>query len=207
MDDVMSKSNSILGHCLIIFTQIILGLNIPITRDILLDYLTPLAYIAVRALITALFFWLVYCFQKQEKIEKRDFMLMLLGGFLGFVFSQYLTSKSLQYTTPVYFFLILALSPVVVLILQAICFGEKITQKKMAGIGFGIFGAAILAVRAALEEGSAGSNNLLGIGLAVISVSSFAAYVVICGDIGRKYRAATQMKWTFNFSAFLTCPI
>lgn len=134
-------------------------------------------------------------------------MLMLLGGFLGLVFSQYLTSKSLQYTTPVYFSLILALSPVVVLILQPICFGEKITQKKMAGIGFGIFGAAILAVRAALEEGSAGSNNLLGIGLAVISVSSFAAYVVICGDIGRKYRAATQMKWTFNFSAFLTCPI
>lgn len=57
-------------------------------------------------------------------------MLMLLGGFLGFVFSQYLTSKSLQYSTPVYFSLILALSPVVVLILQAICFGEKITQKK-----------------------------------------------------------------------------
>ena len=57
-------------------------------------------------------------------------MLMLLGGFLGFVFSQYLISKSLQYTTPVYFSLILALSPVVVLILQAICFGEKITQKK-----------------------------------------------------------------------------
>ena len=78
---------------------------------------------------------------------------------------------------------------------------------KMAGIDFGIFGAAILAVRAALEAGSASSNNLLGIGLAVISVSSFAAYVVICGDISRKYRAATQMKWTFNFSAFLTCPI
>ena len=129
MDDAMRKNNSIVGHCLIILTQIILGLNIPITRDILLNYLTPLAYIAVRALITALFFGLVYCFQKQEKIEKHDFMLMLLGGFLGFVFSQYLTSKSLQYTTPVYFSLILALSPVVVLILQAICFGEKITQK------------------------------------------------------------------------------
>ncbi len=72
----------------------------------------------------------------------------------------------------------------------------------MAGIGFGIFDAAILAVRAALEEGSASSNNLLGIGLAVISVSSFAAYVVICGDISRKYRAATQMKWIFSLSAF-----
>ena len=69
MDDAMRKNNSIVGHCLIILTQIILGLNIPITRDILLNYLTPLAYIAVRALITALLFWLVYCFQKQEKIE------------------------------------------------------------------------------------------------------------------------------------------
>ena len=64
-------------------------------------------------------------FAKRERIDKRDFWLILLGGFLGFVFSQYLTSLSLQYTTPVYFSLILALSPVVVLLLQAIFFGEK----------------------------------------------------------------------------------
>lgn len=95
--------NKWLGHLMIIFTQIVLGINIPITRDLLVNYLSPMAYIGVRAIGAALFFWAVQCFAARERIDKRDFRLILLGGFLGFVFSQYLTSLSLQYTTPVYF--------------------------------------------------------------------------------------------------------
>lgn len=133
--------------------------------------------------------------------------MILLGGLLGFVVSQYLTSLSLQYTTPVYFSLILALSPVVVMLLQAVCFGEKITRQKMIGIALGILGASILALRAAVETSGQGSNNLLGIGLAVLSICSFAVYVVICGDISKKYRPATQMKWIFSLSAVLVSPV
>ena len=202
----MKQNQVVAGHLLIIFTQVVLGLNILVTLDILLNYLSPFAYIGIRAAVTALFFWIVQIFAKKQKIERKDFMLILLGGFLGFVFSQYLTSLSLKYTTPVYFSLILALSPVVILILQSIFFNEKITKRKMLGIAFGIFGAAILAVRAAMETGAQGSNNLLGILFAVVSVSSFAGYVVICADISRKYHAVTQMKWIFSLSAFLVCP-
>lgn len=166
----MKQNQVVAGHLLIIFTQVVLGLNIPVT---LLNYLSPFAYIGIRAAVTALFFWIVQIFAKKQKIERKDFMLILLGGFLGFVFSQYLTSLSLKYTTPIYFSLILALSPVVVLILQSIFFNQKITKRKMLGIAFGIFGAAILTVRAAMETGAQGSNNLLGILFAVVSVSSF----------------------------------
>lgn len=199
--------NKWLGHLMIIFTQVVLGVNIPITRDLLLNYLSPMGYIGVRAVGAALFFWTIQFFDKRERIDKRDFWLILLGGFLGFVFSQYLTSLSLQYTTPVYFSLILALSPVVVLLLQAIFFGEKITRKKLFGILLGILGAAILAVRAAFETGSAGTNNLLGIAFATVSIVAFAAYVVICGDISKKYRPITQMKWIFTTSCVFVCPV
>lgn len=41
------KRNKIAGHLMIIFTQIILGINIPITRDLLLHYLSPLGYIGI----------------------------------------------------------------------------------------------------------------------------------------------------------------
>lgn len=202
----MKQNQVVAGRLMIIFTQVVLGLNIPDTRDILLNYLSPVAYIGISAAVTALFFWIVQIFAKKEKIERKDFMLILFGGFLGFVFSQYLTSLSLKYTTPVYFSLILALSPVVVLLLQSIFCNAKISKRKMLGIAFGIFETAILAVRAAMETGAQGSNNLLGILFAVISVSSFAGYAVICADISRKYRAVTQIKWIFSLSAFLVCP-
>lgn len=201
------KRNKIAGHLMIIFTQVILGINIPITRDLLLHYLSPVGYIGIRALGAALFFWIMQCFAKREEIDRKDFVMILFGGFLGFVFSQYLTSLSLQYTTPVYFSLILALSPVVVLLLQAFCFGEKITRQKTIGIVLGIVGASILAIRAVFETDSQGTNNLLGIALAMLSVSSFAAYVVICGDISKKYRPVTQMKWIFTLSTVMTCPV
>ena len=150
----MKQNQVVAGHLLIIFTQVVLGLNIPLTRDILLNYLSAFAYIGIRGDVTA---DRTDLRKKRQKIERKDFMLILLGGFLGFVFSQYLTSLSLKYTTPVYFSLILALSPVVVLILQSIFFNEEITKRKMHGIAFGIFGAAILAVRAAMETGAQGS--------------------------------------------------
>lgn len=93
------------------------------------------------------------------------------------------------------------------LLLQAIFFGEKITRKKLFGILLGILGAAILAVRAAFETGSAGTNNLLGIAFATVSIVTFAAYVVICGDISNKYRPITQMKWIFTTSCVFVCPV
>ncbi len=55
----MKQNQVVAGHLLIIFTQVVLGLNIPVTRDILLNYLSPFAYIGIRAAVTALFFWIV----------------------------------------------------------------------------------------------------------------------------------------------------
>lgn len=78
--------NKWLGHLMISFTQVVLGVNIPITRDLLLNYLSPMGYIGVRAVGAALFFWTIQFFAKRERIDKRDFWLILLGVFLGFVF-------------------------------------------------------------------------------------------------------------------------
>lgn len=196
-----------IGHVLIIFTQVMFGINVPIMRDLLVSYLSPLSLMAVRAFSAALFFWVVQCFVKSEHIERRDFILILAGGFLGFVLSQYLTSVSLTYTSPVYFALILALSPVFVLMIEALCYLEHVSRRKIFGAVLGIAGAALLAVRSIFDNESTGSNNLLGIGIAVISVAAFAVYVVISADISRKYKPITQMKWIFSLSCAITIPM
>lgn len=202
----MSKNQVIAGHVMIILSQIVLGINIPVTRDLLVNFLSPLGYMAVRATAAAVFFWVVQSFAVREKINRRDFLLIIAGGFLGFVFSQFLTALSLRFTTPVYFALILALSPIFVMAIESVCFKQRISRRKLLGVIIGILGALILAIRAAFEQGPEGSNNLLGLALAVVSVCSFAAYVVICGDISRRYKAVTQMKWVFAVSMLFTLP-
>src|SRR5699024_7164174 len=54
------------------------------------------------------------CFKK-EKVSKHDLFIFALGGLFGFLITQILFAIALRYTTPVYFSLIMALTPVMVL--------------------------------------------------------------------------------------------
>ena len=69
----MSGSKKWMGHLMIIFTQIMLGVNIPITRDLLLNYLSPIGYIGIRAGVAALFFWGIQFFAKKRKYCQKRF--------------------------------------------------------------------------------------------------------------------------------------
>ena len=73
-------------------------------------------------------------FLAQGKSVSKGFGDYRYGGIMGFVVSQSLTAISLQYTSPVYFSLIVALSPLVVMLLAAVFLKEPITGKKMEGV-------------------------------------------------------------------------
>ena len=52
-----------------------------------------------------------------------------------------------------------------------------------------------------------GKNDLLGITLAVLSVLTWAVYLIITRKISAKYTAVTQMKYFFLISAVVMLPI
>ena len=66
----------------------------------------------------------------REKVKGKDLLIIALGGLMGFIISQYLTALSLQYTTPIRFALIVALSPIVVMFEAAIFIHESIRLYK-----------------------------------------------------------------------------
>ncbi|MDE6061618.1 MAG: DMT family transporter, partial [Duncaniella sp.] len=119
--------------------------------------------------------------------------------------SQYLTALSLQYTTPVYFSLIVALSPVSVMLLAALFLKEPVPRRKTAGVALGVIGALVL-ISGAKTQAPAGTDNLLGIGLACVSIIAFSVYLIIMRSVAQKYSAVTQMKWMFMFTAMLLLP-
>ena len=53
----------------------------------------------------------------------------------------------------------------------------------------------------------AGSDDLLGITLAVLSVLTWAVYLIITRKVSAKYSAVTQMKYFFLISAVVMLPI
>lgn len=166
--------------------------------------MSPLGYMLSCSVVATLFFWTASLFAPKEKVGACDLLLIAAGGFLGFIVSQYLTALSLQYTTPVHFSLIVALSPMIVMLLAALLLREPISRQKVAGVALGIAGALLLVLRSMETESV--QNDLMGILLAVLSITGYGLYLIIVRSIAQKYTVVTQMKWLFLFTALMMLP-
>ena len=196
------------GHIAILMANVIFGLGVPVTKSLLTDWVTPMGYMATRCVGATILFWIVACFLPREKVERKDLVTIMLGGLLGIVISQTLTAEALKYTTPVYFSLVAALTPIAVMLLAALFIKEEITTLKMVGVALGIGGALLMLFMSWTGgAGTSGSNDLLGIFLAILSVLTWAVYLIITRKVSSKYSSVTQMKYVFLISTIVTVPI
>ena len=198
------KDKSINGHVAIILANVIFGLGVPATKLLLDKWVTPMTYMATRCIGAALIFWAISLFLPKEKVERKDLIVIIIGGLLGFVISQTFTAWALNFTSPVYYSLIASLTPIAVLMLAVPILGEKASGTKLLGVVLGIAGAALMVVLKWRSE--AGSNDLLGIFLALMSLLTWAIYLIITRKVSEKYSPVTQMKWVFLVSTIAVLP-
>lgn len=200
----MNNKNTISAHATIFAANVIFGLGVPVTKFLLDQWVTPMTYMASRCLGATLIFWIVSLFLPKEHVERRDLLVIMAGGLLGFVISQTLTAWALVYTTPVYFSLIATLTPIATMLLAIVFLGERATNIKTLGVILAIAGAALM-VFVGWQSGT-GSNDLLGITLALLSLLTWAVYLIITRKVSQKYTAVTQMKWIFLISSIAVLP-
>lgn len=193
------------GLVAILAANIIFGLNIPVTKALVTHWLTPMGYTTTRMCFGAVIFWVISAFLKREQVKSSDLIIIMIGGLMGFLGTQFLFSQSLNYTTPVVFSLLMALTPVVVLVLSAIFLNEGIPFRKVIGIVISISGASMIILLSGTQN-ELGSNNPLGILFAVLTVLCFAGYMVITRKVSVKYQPVTIAKWMFLISAIGALP-
>lgn len=199
------EKKKVQAHGAILLANTIFGLGVPVTKLLLNDWVSPMTYMATRSLGAALVFWLIAAFMKPKKVERRDLTVIMIGGLMGFVISQTLTAWALDYTSPIYFSLIATLTPVAVMLMAALFIGERITGIKFIGVLLGIGGAVLMVIMS--QASGSGSNDLLGISLAILSVLTWAVYMIITRKVAVKYSPVTQMKYVFLISAIVTVPL
>ena len=199
------ENKKLQAHSAIFLANTIFGLGVPVTKLLLDEWVTPMGYMASRSLGACLVFWLIAAFMPKEHVEKRDLVTILFGGLLGFVISQTLTAWALDFTSPIYFSLIATLTPVAVMLCAALTIGERITPMKLLGVLLGIAGAVLMVLMS--QSMGSGKNDLIGIALALLSVLTWAIYLIITRKVAEKYSPVTQMKYVFLISAVVTVPI
>jgi len=193
------------GLLAILGANTIFGLNIPVTKALMEQWMTPMGYTVTRMFFGAAIFWLIGNFVKDIKVAKKDFVIIILGGLMGFIGTQFLFSQALQYTTPVIFSLIMALTPVLVLLLSAFFLKEALTTTKIFGIVISVLGASLIILLSGFN-GEQASNNTLGVLFAVLCAVSYAGYLVLTRKISIKYKPVTIAKWMFLVSALVAVP-
>lgn len=201
---MMKNKNKIQAHCAVILANVIFGLGVPVTKLLLDEWVSPMGYMFTRCLGAAVIFWIISLFMPKEPVERKDLLIIMLGGLLGFVVSQTLTAWALVYTTPVYFSLIATLTPVATMLMAAVFLKETLNGKKTIGVLIGIAGA-LLMVFMGWQSGS-GTNDVLGIFLTILSLLTWVIYLLITRNVSQKYTAVTQMKWIFLVSTLAVLP-
>lgn len=198
------QNHRLQAHTAVLLANIIFGLGVPVTKLLLDQWVSPMAYMATRCLGAAAIFWLISLFLPREKVAPRDLTVIILGGLLGIVVSQTLTAWALTFTTPVYFSLIATLTPVATMLCAALFIGEKISVRGIASVALGVAGAMLMVFIG--WQGGSGKNDILGIALTLLSMLTWAVYLIITRKVSARYTAVTQMKWVFLASAIAVLP-
>ena len=196
------KNNIVKAHIALLGANLIYGANYIIAKGVMPNKIGPSAFIFLRVVGAGILFWLIKSFIK-EKIEKSDFLRLIICGFLGVAANQLLFFHGLNLTSPIDASIIIIAIPIVVLIFSAIILKEKITRNKLLGIVVGGVGAIALIAYGNKAEGT---SSLLGNALIFLNACSYGLYLVLVKPLMKKYNALTVVSWVFLFGFFFMFP-
>ena len=196
--------NKYKAHIALLTANLFFGINYPIAKSLMPDYLHPIEIIILRAGVSAILFFLIQQFFFSEKTDRKDLIKLALCGLFGVSINQLLFFEGLNLSTPIDASIIMVSSPIMVLIISGILIKEKITLLKTAGILIGAAGALVTIVYG--KQLSIGSDPLKGNIFIFINAFSYSIYLVLVKPLMEKYNPFTVMKWTFLFGFLFVIP-
>jgi drug/metabolite transporter (DMT)-like permease len=197
----LSKNNQ-KAYLALLGANVIYGANFLIAKGIMPDKMGPSALVLLRVIGASIMFWILKQFVK-EKVDKKDFLLLIICGLLGVSTNMLLFFHGLSLTSPIDASIIMTTTPVIVLILSAIILKEKITINKYIGIAIGAIGAFLLVW---FGKKSGGTSSFLGNLFVFLNACSYALYLVLVKPLMKKYKAITVISWVFLFGLIFVLP-
>tara|TARA_X000000368_G_scaffold143613_1_gene113191 strand:+ start:482 stop:1375 length:894 start_codon:yes stop_codon:yes gene_type:complete len=183
----------------------IFGFNHTIAKELMPDVLSPNALLYSRVLGAAICFWFISLFTKREKVELKDFKLIIICAIFGMGLNMITALNGLYNSTPINSSIITTLAPIFIFLISVILLKEKISKRKYAGVFIGFIGTLTLILLNEKSLENAPNINLGNFYLFINSIS-YALYFVLVKPLTEKYNMITIMKWLFLFSIFINMP-
>ncbi|WP_299533156.1 DMT family transporter [Ulvibacterium sp.] len=183
----------------------IYGINHTIAKGVMPHYVQPFGFIMFRVVGASILFWIISVFGPKEKIEKKDYLRMLVCAILGMGVNMLVFFKGLALSTPINSAVLITITPIIVLILSALLIKEKIFPQKVLGIAIGLLGALGLIVFGS-EIRQDAPNIPLGNFLIFMNSVFYGSYLIVAKILIAKYHPFTFMKWLFTLGILICLP-
>ena len=192
------------GHILILITNILFAVNMPISKYLLPTHVPPEGLTIMRMAFACVMFWVVSLFVHKEKVPLKDLGMLFVCALCGVGINQGLFIVGLNRSSPVDASIIATAVPIFVLLLAAVILKEPITRKKSFGVFMGVSGGLLLVFSSTQSADSV--SSLDGDVMMIISGLMYAIYLVLSKPLSLRYSSVTMMKWMFLFSTLITLP-
>lgn len=189
-------SKSVRAHLFLFIVNLFYGAGFTVSKLVMPEFIKPFGFIFIRVSITTTLFFILHQFWLDEKIEKKDFLLLIVCGMFGVVINQEMFFAGLSITTPINAALIMIMTPILVFVISFFMSHEKATWQKILGLVLGLSGALVILAGRGFNFSSA---TLLGDLFILINATSYAIYLVIVRPLMKKYHPLTVVKWVFFF--------
>lgn len=189
----------LIGNACIFVATLFFGINIPVVKLLIPKWMTAVDVTLWRIIGGCVLMWLVSLFVKTQRIEKSDWVKIILGGALGLFSFLYLFNLSLRYANPIDVSIILTLPPMFVIVIGILFLHDRPSWVEYLGVVISFAGAFLVII--ASGGGTRGSNELLGTLLALASTLCYAFYLVILQKPSKTYKPVSLLRWVFLFAS------
>lgn len=199
----MAKSKAYLGHLMILATTVIYSFNTNFMKVVMPEWIHPNGLVLLRCAASALGFWIIAGFIRPKpqapKPQRKDILMMLLGGVLGLGGNLLLYINGLSLSGPIDAFVIRTSQPIIVIALSILFLHQSLTKYKAIGILLGLAGALYASIMP--HQGMV--KDSFGGDLLVFSSSvSYSFFLILIKPYTQKFDSVTVMKW-MSLSAFI----
>lgn len=189
----------LLGSGAILVATIFWGVNIPVVKALVPDWMSANSITVCRLIGGAVLFWIASIFIKNDKIDRADWWRIIVGGAVGLFCFIFLLNASMNYANPIDVSIIMTLPPAFVILIGVIFQGRRPSAVEYIGVAVAFAGAVIVIL--AGGSGKKGSDNLLGDLIALASTICYSVYLVITEKPSHKYHPVSMLRWTFLFAS------
>lgn len=199
------KSNGILrAHIALLGCNIVWACDYPFYNLLLGKYLAPAAMVSASLIVAAILSWLPLFWERGEKIERKDWGIIIVAAILIGVVRKTMMMFGLSRTSPIDGSIIATITPLLVLVVSVAAHVERFTLKKLLGLVIGMSGA--MAIIFTSSSAKHENSELWGNVMMICSGTVTALYMVFFKRLVTKYRVTTLLRAIYTISAVVMLP-